>query len=88
MFGTPHTPKFQDFSSITMLGVPQSYILLLYDSIALLPYYFFTLLLYDSFIQILCYSSTLFICSYFLHYWYDFITLVVYLCITIVLHFY
>ena len=81
--------NFGIFRSITVFGVPQSYIFFHYSmTIALLPYYFLTQLLYCSTTQILCYSITLFIYYSFLHYRYDFITLVVYLCITIVLHCY
>ena len=88
VFGAPHAPKLWDFSSITVFGGPHrsfyySMTLLLYYPITCLLYYFITLLLIY-FVTLLLYSSIII----FLHYWYDLITLVVYLCITIVVHCY
>ena len=84
--GTSCPKTFGFFEHYSVWCTSELYIiLLLYDSIALLPYYFFTLL----FITLLLkYFVTLFINYSFLQYWYDFITLVVYLCIAIVLHCY
>ena len=56
----PKTLGFFEHCSVWCTSEPYKF-LLLYDSIALLPYYCFTLLLYYSFTQILCYSITLFI---------------------------
>ena len=76
------------YYSITLSLYCSSYILfyysmtlLLYYPITFLLYYFISFLL-KYFVTLLLYSSIIL----FLHYWYGFTTLVVYLCTTIVLH--
>ena len=67
MFGAPHAPKLQDFSSVTVFGVPQSYILFFYSMTLLLYYsiiiYSITLLPFYSNTLLPCYSIHLLLFS-------------------------